>query len=171
MKKINIIWVFVAFLLGFLAMQAVSKAKRIFNKGNQTMLEKTFAIIKPDAVEAKNSGKIMDRIEKEGFNIIAMKKIHMTKQQAESFYDIHKGRPFFDELVKFMISGPVVVMVLEKENAVKAWRDLMGSTDPKESAPASIRRLYGTDKGKNATHGSDSLENAKKEIKFFFPEI
>lgn len=170
MKQINIIWIVMAFFLGILATHATLKIKRFITKGNQTM-ERTLAIIKPDAVEAKNSGKIIDRIEKESFKIVAMKKIQMTKQQAEGFYEVHKGRPFFDELVTFMISGPVVVMVLEKENAVKSWRDLMGSTDSKEAASNTIRKLYGTDKGKNATHGSDSLENAKKEIQFFFSEI
>jgi nucleoside-diphosphate kinase len=171
MKQINIIWIAVAFFLGILATQAILKLKLFVIKRNNTMLERTFAIIKPDAVEAKNSGKIIDRIEKEGFKIVAMKKIQMSKQQAETFYEVHKGRPFFGELVNFMISGPVIIMVLEKANAIQAWRELMGSTDPKECAPNAIRRLYGTDRGKNATHGSDAPETAKKEIKFFFPEI
>jgi len=135
------------------------------------MAEKTLAIIKPDAVKAKNSGKIIDRIEKEGFNIVALKKLHLTQKQAESFYEVHKGKGFFDELVKFMSSGPIVVMVLEKNEAIKAWRDLMGNTDPEQAPANTIRKLYGTNKGINATHGSDAPETAKQEIKFFFPEL
>ena len=135
------------------------------------MAEKTFAIIKPDAVKAKNSGKIIDRVEQEGFNIVTLKKLHLTKEQAESFYGVHKDKGFFDELVEFMISGPVIVMVLEKDEAIKSWRDLMGNTDPAQAAQNTIRKLYGTDKGVNATHGSDAPETAKEEIKFFFPEL
>ncbi len=135
------------------------------------MAEKTFAIIKPDAVKAKNSGKIIDRVEQEGFNIVTLKKLHLTKEQAESFYGVHKDKGFFDELVEFMISGPVIVMVLEKDEAIKSWRDLMGNTDPAQATQNTIRKLYGTDKGVNATHGSDAPETAKEEIKFFFPEL
>lgn len=139
-----------------------------FGKRN---IEQTLAIIKPDAVAAKNSGKIIDRIEQEGFNILAMKKITLSKEQSEKFYEIHKDRVFFKELVEFMTSGPVVIMVLEKENAIKAWRDLMGSTDPKQAAEATIRNLYGTNISKNAVHGSDGKETAKTEVAFFFPEL
>ena len=135
------------------------------------MMEKTFAIIKPDAVKAKNAGKIVDRIEQEGFNILGMKKIQMTKALAEEFYAVHKERPFFGELVNFMTSGPVVVMALEKDNAIQAWRDLMGTTDPAQAAPNTLRILFGTSKGCNATHGSDAPETAKQEIKLFFPEF
>lgn len=134
-------------------------------------MEKTFAIIKPDAVRAKNSGKIIDRIESEGFDILGMKKIQMSQKQAETFYSVHKERPFFGELVKFMISGPVIVMALQKDNAIKAWRDLMGTTDPIEAEKNSLRKLYGSNKGENATHGSDAPETAMEEIKFFFPEL
>ena len=135
-------------------------------------MERTLAIIKPDAVKAKTTGKIIDRIENENFNIVAMKKIHLTKDQAEAFYAVHQGKPFLTKLVDFMISGPCVVMVLEKENAIKAWRDLMGPTDPtKATDPNCLRKLYGTNIGFNATHGSDAPETAKTEIKFFFPEI
>lgn len=134
-------------------------------------IEKTLAIIKPDAVKAKNTGKIIDRIEQEGFNIEAMQKITISKEKAEEFYSAHKDRSFFKELVNFITSGPVVVMVLEKDNAIKAWRDLMGSsTDPKQAAEGTIRNLYGTDITKNAVHGSDGEESAKKEVLFFFPE-
>ncbi|MBD3231321.1 nucleoside-diphosphate kinase [Candidatus Dependentiae bacterium] len=135
------------------------------------MVEATLAIIKPDAIKAKNAGKIIDRIEKEGFEIIAIKKLHLTKNQAEAFYAIHKGKPFFNELVEFMTSGPIIVMALKKENAIKEWRDLMGATNPAEAAENTIRKLYGTNKGINATHGSDAPETAKVEIDFFFPDL
>ena len=135
------------------------------------MLEKTLAIIKPDAVLAKNSGKIIDRIEQEGFGILTIKKIQLTRQQAESFYNIHKNKRFFAGLIEFMTSGPVILMVLQKENAIKAWRDLMGATDPAQAQENTLRKIYGTDKGKNALHGSDSSQTAMWEIKFFFPEI
>ena len=134
-------------------------------------MEKTFAIIKPDAVKAKYSGKIIDRIEREGFNILALKKLKMTTAQAEEFYGVHKERGFFRELVDFMTSGPVIVLALEKENAVKAWRDLMGATDPAKADAGTMRKEFGANVGENATHGSDSLENAAIEIKFFFPEL
>lgn len=134
-------------------------------------MEKTFAIIKPDAVKAKNSGKIIDRIEQEGFNIVGMKKINMTRNVAELFYAVHKGKPFYTELVDFMISGPCIIMALEKNNAIKAWRDLMGSTNPEKSDPNTLRRLYGTSVGSNATHGSDAPETSKTELTIFFPEL
>ena len=134
-------------------------------------MEKTFAIIKPDAVRAKNAGKIIDRIEQEGFTIVGMKKLQLTTKQAEDFYAVHKGKPFLPELVEFMTSGPVVVMVLEKHNAVQAWRDLMGPTNPANAGAATLRKLYGTDIGSNATHGSDAPETAAQEITFFFPEL
>ena len=135
-------------------------------------MEKTLGIIKPDAVKAKYSGNIIDRIEHEGFSIVGMRKIHLTKQQAEAFYDVHKERPFFGELVSFMISGPVIVMALEKRNAIQSWRDLMGSTNPAAAAaPNTLRKLYGTSISENATHGSDAPETARKEVAFFFPEL
>ncbi len=134
-------------------------------------MERTLAIIKPDAVRAKNAGKIIDRIEAEGFSIVGMKKINLATKQAEEFYAVHKGKPFYAELVEFMTSGPVVIMALEKSNAIQAWRDLMGSTDPVKSAPNCLRRLYGTSVGQNATHGSDAVQTAAVEIKFFFPEL
>lgn len=134
-------------------------------------MEKTFAIIKPDAVKAKNAGKIIDRIEQEGFNIVGMKKINMTRNVAELFYAVHKDKPFYTELVEFMISGPCIIMALEKNNAIKAWRDLMGSTNPEKSDPNTLRRLYGTSVGNNATHGSDAPETAKTELTIFFPEL
>ncbi|MFA5306628.1 MAG: nucleoside-diphosphate kinase [Candidatus Babeliales bacterium] len=134
-------------------------------------MERTLAIIKPDAVRAKNAGKIIDRIEAEGFNIVGMKKLNLSTKQAEDFYAVHKGKPFYAELVEFMTSGPVVVMALEKNNAIQTWRDLMGSTDPVKSAANTLRKLYGTNVGVNATHGSDAVQTAAVEIKFFFPEL
>ncbi len=135
------------------------------------MIERTFAMIKPDAVAAHNSGKIIDLIEQNGFTILAMRKMKLDKQKAEEFYAVHKDRPFFGELVSFVASGPVIVMALERDNAVKAWRDLMGATDSRKADKGTVRNLYGTDIGKNAVHGSDSVENAQIELKLFFPEL
>ncbi|MFA6527294.1 MAG: nucleoside-diphosphate kinase [Candidatus Babeliales bacterium] len=135
------------------------------------MMERTLAIIKPDAVKALNTGKIIDRIEQEGFSIVGLAKIHLDNEQAEEFYAVHKERGFFGELVSFMSSGPIVVLALEKEGAVKAWRDLMGATDPVKAEPGTLRKLFGTNVGENATHGSDSLENAAIELNFFFEDL
>lgn len=135
------------------------------------MMETTFAIIKPDAVAAKNSGKIIDIIEKNNFEILGMRKLKLSKQQAEEFYKIHNQRGWFSELITFMTSGPVVVMALAKPNAVVEWRNLMGSTNPAEAASGTIRKLYGSNIGENATHGSDSIETSKIEIAQFFPEL
>jgi nucleoside-diphosphate kinase len=131
----------------------------------------TFAIIKPDAVSAGNTGKIIDRILSGGFRIRAMKMIHQSQQQAEGFYDVHRGKPFFEGLTEFMSSAPCVVMVLEKEGAVKAWRDLMGATDPAKADAGTIRKEFGASVGENATHGSDSDENAAIEISYFFSRL
>ena len=131
-------------------------------------MERTFAIIKPGAVRDGNAGNIIARIEAEGFTISGMKKIQMSKAQAELFYAVHKARPFYGELVDSMISGPVVVMVLAKDNAIKAWRDLMGATNPAQAADNTIRKLFGTSIGENATHGSDAPETAAQEVPFFF---
>jgi len=135
------------------------------------MIKRTFAIIKPDAVKAKDAGKIIDRIEKEGFNVLRLEKKLLSKAEAEGFYAVHKERPFFGELVEFMTSGPVIVMALEKENAIKAWRDLMGATDPAEAEENTLRKLFGSNKGENATHGSDAPETAEAEFKFFFKDL
>lgn len=132
-------------------------------------MEKTFAIIKPNAVAAKNAGKIIDRIEQEGFTIVRMEKINMSQAQAEALYQEHSEKPFFGEMVETMTASPIVVMLLEKDNAVVAWRDLMGATNPAEAAPNTLRALYGDHIGANATHGSDSLDNAAREIAIFFP--
>jgi nucleoside-diphosphate kinase len=135
------------------------------------MVERTFAMIKPDAVAAKNSGKIIDMIEQNGFTILGMKKVTLGKNQAEEFYAVHNERPFYGELVSFVTSGPVILLALEKENAVKAWRDLMGATDSRKADKGTIRNLFGTDIGNNAAHGSDASETAKTELKQFFPEL
>ncbi|HED0493765.1 TPA: nucleoside-diphosphate kinase [Campylobacter jejuni] len=131
-------------------------------------MEKTLSIIKPDAVKKGVIGKILDRFESNGLRIAAMKKIQLSKEQAENFYAVHKERPFFKDLVEFMISGPVVVSVLEGEGAVLKNRDLMGATNPKEAKAGTIRADFAESIDANAVHGSDSLENAKIEIDFFF---
>jgi nucleoside-diphosphate kinase len=131
----------------------------------------TFGIIKPDAVAAGNSGNIIQRINDAGFKIHAMKALHLTLQQAEGFYAVHRERPFFGGLTEFMSSAPCVVMVLEKENAVKAWRDLMGATDPAKADEGTLRKDFGGSVGENAVHGSDSDENAAIEIAYFFSQI
>ncbi len=133
-------------------------------------MERTLSIIKPDAVAKNVIGKIVDRFESNGLRIAAMKKIKMTKEDAAKFYEIHKERPFFNDLCEYMSSGPVVVMVLEGENAVAKNRELMGATNPKEAAPGTIRADFAQSIEANAVHGSDSFENAKKEIGFFFAE-
>ncbi len=134
-------------------------------------MEKTFAIIKPDAVAAGNSGKIIDRIEQEGFTIVAMKKIRLTKEQAEGFYAVHKEKPFFNDLTDFMSSGPCIVMCLEKENAIKDWRALMGATNPEDAEEGTLRKLFGKNIDNNATHGSDAPETAAIELKYFFSDL
>ncbi|MBM3893248.1 nucleoside-diphosphate kinase [Candidatus Dependentiae bacterium] len=134
-------------------------------------MQTTFAIIKPDATLAKHTGKIIDLIEKEGFEVVGLKKVHMTQAKAEEFYAVHNARPFFGELVSFMTSGPCVLLALRKENAIAAWRDLMGATDPAKAAPNTMRALFGTNVGSNATHGSDAPETAQTELKLFFPEL
>jgi nucleoside-diphosphate kinase len=128
----------------------------------------TFAIIKPDAVRAGNTGNIIQRITDHGFKIRAMKLLQMSKPVAEGFYEVHRERPFFGELVEFMTSGPSVVLALEKENAQPAWRELMGPTDATKAPKGTIRGDFGTSMGENATHGSDSPENAKIELSYFF---
>lgn len=131
-------------------------------------MEKTLSIIKPDAVAKGFIGKIIDRFESNGLRIAGMKKLHLSKEQAQEFYAIHKDRPFYNGLVEFMTSGPVVVMVLEGENAVKKNRELMGATNPKEADKGTIRADFAESIEANAVHGSDSLENAKNEVAFFF---
>ena len=130
--------------------------------------EQTLSIIKPDAVERNLIDEIKDRFIKEKFNIIKEKKIQITKSEAEEFYKIHQSKPFYNDLCNYLSSGPIVVMILEKENAVKENRDLMGSTDPKNAENGTLRKSFGISIDKNSVHGSDSLDNAKKEIEFFF---
>jgi nucleoside-diphosphate kinase len=134
------------------------------------MSNRTFGIIKPDAVAKGHTGKIIDRIIGAGFKIRGMKLIHQTLEQAEGFYAVHKERPFFGELTGFMSSGPCVVLALEKENAVPAWRDLMGATNPAEAAEGTLRKDFAGSIGENAVHGSDSDENAAIEIAYFFTD-
>lgn len=137
----------------------------------KTHMERTLAIIKPDAVAGKHTGNIINIIENNDFSIVAMYKTKLTREQAERFYAVHKGKKFFDELVNFMASGPIVVMALEKEGAVKAWRNIMGDTNPANATPGTIRNLYGTSIGSNAVHGSDATETAAQELEFFFPNL
>jgi nucleoside-diphosphate kinase len=135
------------------------------------MSKLTFGIIKPDAVAAGNQGKIVDRILGAGFKIRGMKLIHQTKKQAEGFYAVHAGKGFFEELTAFMSSGPCVVLALEKESAVPAWRELMGATNPVEAAEGTLRKEFASSIGENAVHGSDSDENAAIEIAYFFSKL
>ena len=131
----------------------------------------TFAIIKPDAVRAGNTGNIIQRISDAGFKLRALKMLHLTQREAEGFYAVHRERPFFAGLTEFMSSAPCCVMVLEKEGAVKAWRDLMGATDPGKADEGTLRKQFGASVGENATHGSDSDENAAIEIGYFFNKL
>tara|TARA_B100000579_G_C22842658_1_gene862451 strand:- start:2032 stop:2457 length:426 start_codon:yes stop_codon:yes gene_type:complete len=134
------------------------------------MNDLTFAIIKPDAVKNNHTGKIYDHILSNNFQVLSAKLIKMTKEQAEGFYAIHRGKPFFEELTIFMSSAKCMVLALKKENAVQEWRNTIGSTNPQEADDGTIRKLYATSLGENAVHGSDSNENAKKEIAFFFTD-
>lgn len=131
-------------------------------------IERTFSIIKPDATARNLTGAINAMIEKAGLRIVAQKRIKMSREQAETFYAVHRQRPFFGELVDFMISGPVVVQVLEGDNAVAAYRDLMGATDPSKAAPGTIRKQHAVSIGENSVHGSDAADTAQKEIAQFF---
>jgi len=131
-------------------------------------LERTFAIIKPDAVSSGQQGEILARIHKSGFTIVAIKSMRLTKQEAGGFYVVHKSRPFFGELTDFMSSGKIFAMVLEAEGAITKWRDTMGATDPKKAAPGTIRHDLGTSIGTNCTHGSDAPDTAAFEISYFF---
>ncbi|WP_368913377.1 nucleoside-diphosphate kinase [Mixta calida] len=133
-------------------------------------VERTFSIVKPNAVAKNVIGAIYNRFEAAGFKIVAAKMLHLTKEQAEGFYAEHKGKPFFDGLVEFMTSGPIVVSVLEGENAVQRHRDLMGATNPANALAGTLRADYADSFTENATHGSDSLESAAREIAFFFGE-
>ncbi len=133
-------------------------------------IERTFSIIKPDATKRNITGKVIAKLEEGGLRVVASKRIHMTREQAEGFYGVHKDRPFFGELVEFMMSGPVVVQVLEGENAVLRNREIMGATNPAEAAPGTIRAEFAQSIGENSVHGSDAPETAKEEIAFFFKD-
>jgi len=131
-------------------------------------MEQTFAIVKPDAVKRNFIGQILAKIEESGLRIRALKKLTLTRKQAEAFYDVHKERPFYGTLCDYMTSGPVVVMVLEGEHAIERWRELMGATDPAKAAEGTIRKKFGQNIEQNATHGSDAKETAAREVSFFF---
>ncbi len=134
------------------------------------MTEKTLAILKPDAVKNKAVGKILQRIEEEGFKISGMKQLHLTKEEAEGFYIIHKEKPFYKSLTDFMSSGEIIVMVLEREDAISHWRKVMGVTDPALAEPGTLRRTFGFSVERNAVHGSDAPETAEWEINYFYKE-
>lgn len=131
-------------------------------------MQKTFAIIKPDAVAAGDAGNILAMIARNGFKVLAMRMQRLSRAEAEGFYAVHRERPFFSGLVEFMTEGPVVLLALEREDAVAKWREVMGATDPAKAGEGTIRKLYGTDVGRNASHGSDSIENAAIELAWFF---
>jgi len=131
-------------------------------------MERTLAIIKPDAVADRRAGAILQRIEAGGFALRGMRLLRMTRAEAEGFYAVHRDRPFFDSLVAFMASGPVIVLALEADDAIRRWRSLMGATDPARAEPGSLRREFGTSIERNATHGSDAPETAAAELGYFF---
>ncbi len=133
-------------------------------------MEKTFAIIKPDAVERNLIGKILERIESKGFRVVAMKRVLLTLPIAQGFYHVHKERPFFKDLTEYMCTGPVVLLVFEKEGAIKAWRDLMGATNPADANAGTIRKDFAIDLEKNSVHGSDAPDTAAFEISYFFSQ-
>lgn len=134
-------------------------------------MEKTLCIIKPDAVKKKVQGSIIQMILDNGFNILGMEQMNLSKEQAQKFYEVHKERPFYGELVDFMTSGACIPIALEKDNAVADWRKLIGATDPAEAEEGTIRKLFANSKAENAAHGSDSVENGEIEVKFFFPNL
>ncbi len=133
--------------------------------------ERTLSILKPDATERNLTGKINALFEEKGLRIVAQKRIRLSRLQARQFYAVHSERPFFDELVEYMVSGPVVVQVLEKDNAVTFHREVMGATNPENADEGTVRKLYGESIERNTVHGSDSLENARNEIRFFFSDV
>ena len=134
-------------------------------------VERTFAIIKPDAVRKKVAGQIINRIEEAGLEIVAMKKMQLTETGAQGFYAVHKERPFFGDLVKFMTSGPVVALILEGDGAIKKWRTLMGATNPADADEGTLRKQFATNIERNAVHGSDAPETAAVEIAYYFPGV
>lgn len=135
------------------------------------MSEQTLAIIKPDAVSRGLTGKILARLEEHGFKVRGLKLVHLSKGAAQAFYQVHAQRPFYDSLTSYMSSGPIVPILLERDNAIQTLRDLMGATDPRQAAPGTIRREYGENIERNAIHGSDAAETAAVEIPFFFNRL
>lgn len=152
----------------FFTLQASTKL--IAEIGKRAM-ERTYAMIKPDAVAAKNAGKIIDLIEQNGFEIVGMKKMQFTKALAEKFYEVHASKPFFGPMTTFITSGPVVALVLKKDNAIADWRKLLGATNPANADVGTIRKMYGKNIDNNAGHGSDAPETAEQEIKLIFSEL
>lgn len=134
-------------------------------------MQRTFTILKPDSVAAGHAGAIISRLEREGFRIVAMKRVHLTEKQAQGFYYVHKERPFFGSLVKFMSEGPIIPMVLEADNAIEKLRKVMGATDPAKADPGTIRKEFATNIERNAIHGSDGPETAAFEIAYFFSQV
>jgi nucleoside-diphosphate kinase len=157
--------VLVVLIIGYVGYKWYSRRVYRSNK-----IEQTLAIIKPNAVLALNTGKIIDRIEQAGFTIVDMRKVTLGREQVERFYQEHQGKKFFNDLIEFMISGPIVVLILEKLNAIPDWRDFMGATDPVKAKEGTIRKQFAISATKNAVHGSDSHEAAAREIKFFFTD-
>ena len=134
-------------------------------------IQRTLCIIKPDAVEKGKAGAILSRVLEEGFKVRGLRQVHLSVRQAEGFYAVHHGRPFFDDLCAFMSRGPVVVAALEREDAVQHWRTVIGATDPAKAEAGTIRKLYGASVGENAVHGSDSEQNGRLECAYFFAEV
>jgi len=133
--------------------------------------QRTLCIIKPDATDRGKAGAILQRVQEEGFRVLALRQVHLSLKNAQGFYDVHRERPFFGELCAFMSRGPVVIAALERENAVQHWRDVIGATDPAKAQEGTIRRQFGTSLGENAVHGSDSPENGVRECGYFFAEM
>ena len=134
-------------------------------------MERTLAIIKPDGVERKLAGRVLQRIEEEGLRIVGLRLVRLTRGQAEGFYAVHRERPFFRALTEFMSSGPAIVVVLEADNAIARWREIMGATNPAQAAPGTLRKLFATDIERNVVHGSDAAATAAFEIAYFFPQL
>lgn len=134
-------------------------------------MERTLAIVKPDAVELRHAGRILARIEDEGFRLVALRMAHLTRRDAEGFYVVHRERPFFDDLTAFMSSGPCIALVLEADNAISRWREIMGATDPAKADEGTLRKQFATNIERNACHGSDAPETAATEIAYFFPGV
>ncbi len=134
-------------------------------------MERTLAIIKPDAVEQRHAGRILARIEEEGFRLVALRMAHLTRSDAEGFYAVHRERPFFGDLTAFMSSGPCILLVLEAQDAISRWREIMGATDPAQAAAGTLRKQFATNIERNACHGSDAAETAATEIAYYFPGV